>query len=434
MAITVKTIPNSGNYMSAHGDLFFVVDSSNKANTNFKYVFDVYVDAVLVSRVKIFPEPTYSYGVFNAGPIIRTYLNSAYFGGEAAWLSPKTADGYFKKGYVIKYGEEYGSPVTTYTNLTTSPTYQAYNYYNQLLPINRPAALDLYADDILSSLEQTSFEVSLYDNFFVNYWNTAATSITYGYTTYNQAGVVLSSGTIIDATLFMQLNLGPLGINGSMGNIITSNVYRYVVTIGAHTLTFYPEECVGKYVSQSLVFFNELGGYQSAFFRMKNRRKVDVERKTHGRNNYALGSSFGEVTYGTINAQHGNARTYSVKQTNKFTLCTDFLTDAEFEWLANLFQSSQVFMEFKRVTKHGTGIDTGTILTEGGVVITTESGDDLLSDDSIPDPIYYTLDSLSFIPVKVVPTSYTYKTVGNDKLNPLELEVEILQTYNSQFQ
>jgi len=46
MAITINSIPEQ--YASLHDELWFVVDSTNKASANFKYVFDVYVDAVLV--------------------------------------------------------------------------------------------------------------------------------------------------------------------------------------------------------------------------------------------------------------------------------------------------------------------------------------------------------------------------------------------------
>jgi len=76
MAITINSIPEQ--YASLHDELWFVVDSTNKASTNFKYVFDVYVDSVLIARIKQFPDVTSTKGIFNAGNIMRNYAQS-YF-------------------------------------------------------------------------------------------------------------------------------------------------------------------------------------------------------------------------------------------------------------------------------------------------------------------------------------------------------------------
>ncbi len=76
MAITVNSTPES--YASAHDDLWFVATSTNVAQSNFKFVFDVYINSVQVARVKQYPDPTSSKGYFNAGNIVRNYLSS-YF-------------------------------------------------------------------------------------------------------------------------------------------------------------------------------------------------------------------------------------------------------------------------------------------------------------------------------------------------------------------
>lgn len=405
MAITVKSTPSWGTYMAAHNDLFFVVSSSNVAQPNFKFVFDVYVNAVLVARIKEFPEPTYSYGVFNASLIVRNYLNSMYFGGEAAFLTAKTTLNYFKQDFVIKYGEEYGTPVTTYTNLTVGGTNTVYNYYNSLLPGANYSKLDLYANKFLTTNTDTTFYVTAADNFFINYWNQAGAAITYRVKTYNAAGTLINNVTTTSSTELAQLNCGPIGINATHANIITSNIAYYTVENGTDILTF-NIDCWPKFPNKQLVFLNELGGYESAYFRGKNKRTAGITRKTFGKNDYQIVDSGGAMTYNnpSTNTLIGNSQIYSVKRNEKFTLTThDFLTDAQYVWLAGLVQSSQIYMEFNKVALAGS-------------------------------PAYYNQSMAAYIPVKINSDTYEYNTRMNAQLQALQVDVEILKAYNSQYQ
>jgi len=123
MAITVNNTPNS--YQSFHEDLWFVVTSDNIAQTSFKYVFDVYINSVLVARIKSFPQPNTDKGLFNVAPIIRNYWES-YFQPATS----QTAFNYNGSGnvvsFTIQFGEEYAG--TLYSNLTSSAG-TGYNYY-----------------------------------------------------------------------------------------------------------------------------------------------------------------------------------------------------------------------------------------------------------------------------------------------------------------
>ncbi len=93
MAITVNSIPEQ--YASLHDDLWFVATSTNVASSNFKYVFDIYVDAVLVARIKQFPDVISNKGIFNAGNIMRNYAQSYFIPNAATTLFSGSNDNIF---------------------------------------------------------------------------------------------------------------------------------------------------------------------------------------------------------------------------------------------------------------------------------------------------------------------------------------------------
>ena len=64
MAITILSSPLS--YTPAYNDINFVVDSTNKTQPNFNYIFDILINGSVVSRHRVPPRPSNNYGVFNA--------------------------------------------------------------------------------------------------------------------------------------------------------------------------------------------------------------------------------------------------------------------------------------------------------------------------------------------------------------------------------
>ena len=80
-------------------------------------------------------------------------------------------------------------------------------------------------------------------------------------------------------------------------------------------------------------WWNEYGGTDTFVFRMKNRRRQEVEgRMTYGANT---------DVYGTFTAD----RIYGGTYVDVYTLNTDWLTDAEFGVLADLMRSPQVWLD-----------------------------------------------------------------------------------------
>jgi hypothetical protein len=427
MSITVKSIPSFGNYISAHNDMFFVVDSTNKAQPNFKYVFDVYIGFTLVTRIKVFPEPTYQYGVFNAGPVIRSYLRNTYFQGRDTVLNIVGANGNWEIAYTIKYGEEYGTPVTTYLNLDNSGSLKAYNYYNSLLTSGSVARLDDYPNSFLNTTGRPMINVSLADNYFVYFWNKDRIEKGVRIKKYFPGGALDTSTSTFTSDLeLFELNVGPMACG------VTSAHEYYTVedTENAGTILTFKIDCFEKHPNQTLVFLNKLGGYETAFFRYKSRRTLDVDRKTFGLAGWDLLSSEGLVTYnnGTTNTLIGHKQVYAVTHNNRIKLASHLLNDTEWLYMKDLFASPQVYIELRSVTRHGAAT---VIMTEGFVDIITEDGQNILTEGGTTT--YFTQNNATYVPVKFVPNSMDVRTNKADGLTSFEVEIELLQNYNSQF-
>lgn len=392
MAITEKSTPAA--YTSAHGDVFYVALSDNIAQPNFKYVFDVYVAAVLVARLKIFPEPNFSLGICNVGEIVRSYLSNNYFIGQSTYWSPAGGDGRLLKEVVIKYGEEYGLTVTLYTNLVTASAVNVYNYYRDILYRNISNPLSTKVNNFLTSGPSTR-TVALTENMFMYYWNTSQTGSGFDivYRKYSSNGTLLGTSTngVLTAQVLHCLNIGPLA---APGGFIDSAVAYYTVTVdngNTPCLITLTVDQFPKYSTYNIVFFNQWGGFESVPFRMKSGRKVEGEKKSFGRRDYTYGSS-GVIEYiETNNVLRGDSLTYFSKYNHKYRLSTDLLSDAEFAWLQQLVVSPLVYIE----------------LFSGSTA-------------------YY-------LPVKIAANSFDIKTQRNDKLNALEIDIEVLQQFNTQF-
>jgi hypothetical protein len=86
-----------------------------------------------------------------------------------------------------------------------------------------------------------------------------------------------------------------------------------------------------KYPSQIVYFRNALGGVDSYDFKMKNRKRIEAERSTYNKNSDVFGTtSFDEV--------------WQTQYTETLDLNSDWLTDAEFLWLKEMFLTSQCWV------------------------------------------------------------------------------------------
>lgn len=379
-------------YSSVHNSMLFVVDSTNRSQPNFKYVFDVYMGGVKQATFKIFPDPDTDYGVFNVARTLRSFVNHKYFKDNIQLIRGINPNGGLRMDYQIKYGEEYGTPVVTYTNLFISATHTAWNYYNDPVKAGDFAQLSSYQFYPLTN-RPLSQKVTLNDVGYFSFWNPGApTPQPVEIKAYDETGALIYSDTTLNTgtSELVQIGYTPLCLAADF--IDVSAAAYYTIKVGTKTFTF-TIDCFSRYKNYSLVFLNRLGGYESAYFRMKNSRSMEIERKTFGSNPFKMDKPGGasRIESFTSRVFLGTQGTYHTKQKIKYKLSTEFLTDDEFVWLGELVASPIVYMQLEY------------------------------------------LNNFNYYPVSITATNYDFKTRGVHGINPLELEVELLTNTNSQF-
>lgn len=352
MAITINSIPEQ--YASLHDDLWFVVDSTNKASSNFKYVFDVYVDATLVARIKQFPDVSSTKGIFNAGNIMRNYAQSYFIPNTATTLFSGSNDSIYKE-YTIKYGEEYGG--TTYTNLVEQ-NYVAFNFYypDFYNPAQSPTYFKNYINKWLTNRDTSNIECAFTDKLHIGYMNASGvtTNVYPSVQLYNEngstSGSAVTTGTDPQET-FSLLDISPSGINDWYGStVIPSTAYAYGIKLHNGT-SFGPEVkvklvCNPNYTPIALHFLNQLGGYDTMHFRLVNKESRQTESKQYEGNKWRYNSSATAMrTYDDYNRINPGATKYVVEHTTSYKLRSNYLNVTDYNWLAELIQSPEVYFE-----------------------------------------------------------------------------------------
>jgi len=403
MAITINSTPAT--YPTMHEDLWFVASSTNVGTTNFKFVYDVYINNAQVSRNKIYPSPSAdgSYGVFNASPMVRAYVTN-YFEPSGSSVLVASNDK-IKVDYQVKIGEDLNGTVTA--NLA-SGSYSAYNYYSPLFGDiftengNVPLVLsnyydnlliENYTDDWLSDRDNSDITIEYGDQFFITFLKITGGSYKLWVQPTNADGTLGTavSGALTFSGEFNLFNFQAAAINTFYGStIITENTYGYnvYISLGAATTRVlrFRQICNPKYRQYNLHFLNRLGGYDTMAFRLVNRRRSEFTRTSYRRNPYQL--SNGEMkNIDTYNKYNETTYNFAIQHYDFYNLTSDWVDDQDYAWLAQLVASSIVYMEVQG----------------------------------------------AFFPITIRNTNYQYKYQIADGIFNFDLEVEVGKFLNSQF-
>lgn len=344
--MTIKFNPVA--YAPVHFDLFYVVSDPKASDPvtypNYKYVADIYVGGVFVSRLKRFPDPANNYGVFNVAAIVRDYVGMAFNLASGVIIAMQAGASFFSIDVQLKFGEEYGA-TTTY-NILTDSVRTFYNYYLRL-PQGSNAPLALFTDKVatngfktLTGLSTLKAQVST-DFLFINYFATSTTPITFSVTGNGTYSTTLTPAAAND---LLVLNIGPAFINSLRANTINSTLDYYTVTVGTETFRV-NLFCEAMFETYPIHFLHQYGGFETAIFHKISRQAVKVDKKSFGTLPYKVASD------GTVNYRNGLFTyyeadyNYSTTYNHTITLNTDILTDKEYVWLEDLIVSPLVYVQ-----------------------------------------------------------------------------------------
>jgi hypothetical protein len=357
MAITINSTP--ANYSSMHAPLWFVVSSTNTSQTNFKYVCDVYVNNNLVARLKSFPQPSSTKGIFNVAPIVRNYWSS-YFKPSGNTLIAYTGTDIYVE-YELKFGEEYGG--TTYTNLEEQSAF-AYNYVMDYLynPTSdaflSPSRYDSsYAGFYITNRDKTQLQFQksllttgrLYTSFLSDAENTSK-NLSFDVTRYigsSSANLLTPSVSWKDYAL---LDISPLGINTNLGTTFITDATTYYEVKAKINGVLFDTIRVNLSCTQHdiipLHFLNAAGGYETFHFTLVNRQTRNIERKSFERLQYEYESATTAMdmtdAYGKL---YGGATQFATSQRITYKLISDWVNFTDYNWLKELIASPEVYLE-----------------------------------------------------------------------------------------
>jgi hypothetical protein len=407
MAITIQSSPAP--YSSMHDDLWYVSSSTNTGETSFKFVYDVYINGSQVSRTKVFPSPSAegSYGVFNASPMIRSYVTN-YFEPSGSSILVASNDK-IKVDSVIKIGEEYTTVSGSITNLgLVSGALSAYNYYPPLFADilftdnNTPLVLSDYYDNLLlqnftddwiTERDNENISIEYGDNFYATFFKISSGTYSAWIDVINQSGAVIdtASGSITFSGQMNLFNCQAAHINTFAGRtLITNLTYGYNVYIkkgiAATRKLQFIQKCYPKYKQYNLHFLNRLGGWDTMKFALVNRRSTELQRASYRRNDWQLvGNTMTNID--SYNKYNETTLNYAIQHKDKFHLISDWVSERDYEWLAQLFASTITYMEVQG----------------------------------------------AYFPVTISSTNYDYKLETSDKLFNFEIDIEVGKYLTSQF-
>ncbi len=342
MAITIISSP--AGEPSVQDDLWHIAASDNSGSVDMRYVFDVWVNGSQQIRVKQYPDPVTGQAYFNAGPIVRNGFSYQWFtpvnAVDNVYLVKPSASGEISQNYQVRYGEDVSG--ITSTNMASGET-TAYNWippvfkrrtFDSTIKINRYLTnRPLSAKNVLgqkflipfSSDEDLNMEVDTYDH------NNTIISNYVDPTPY--------------ASGYVQVDIGRDAINARLGvEAIHYGVKYYDVSFVTDREYRIYNTCSPKYTTYNLYFLNAWGMFDTAQFSLVSKLTKDMERKAFTERDYRQGS--GAVTYYDGNGvYHESKINYANKADHSLRLTMDAPTDAEWQWLAELISSPQIYME-----------------------------------------------------------------------------------------
>ena len=371
-------------YSSVNDPLVYVAYDAHAADPttypNYKYVGEVWINGSIVFTGRYFPNPVTNRGIMDFSTIVREYIVAQLQPTSSGILAQELGEGKWSISVVIKMREEYSGTVSAI--VLTDSTRTFFNHYNGR--INDFTILANY-DDVPTTDRPTTINMTFANaNYFIPYFSETTTPF----------NVVITGGTSTRtktitptaANTLQILNISPLAINVDYVGNFTASTTSYTVAFGGVTFTI-NLLCEGMYRNYTAHFMNKFGGYESMLFNKVSKRFYDVERKSYNQLGYRVNAS-GIVSIKSGSTMYQQKTEFATKFKERLRMNSDWLSDIEYQWLAQLITSPQVFIE-----------DAGTLY-----------------------------------PVIIIASNYEFKEHIVDGLINLAIDVEFGTSYKTQFQ
>jgi hypothetical protein len=395
MAITILQQPTD--YTPAGNFIVFIVGSDNTTEPNFKYVANVSINGNMIAKLKAFPNPSNSdRAVFNVQELVRNFFD----------VTPVIADGIVVAGAFacdsqiaslqVEFVEEYtGAPANSEESNVITLWNGAFDvmefaqwpnvYFNQyqiipsspelsVLPLtNRPQSTKAISTASYKQsgniyfLNNISSEAN-YDYVIYTYYGSdnspyrVFTIKTPNWVFHNSSPAELNESQMI-GTPFMPFDVfnipSSITSDGDAGSESFPEFSSYYSVAGSKNggqktsieyFVYLNEDC-SRFEPTEIHFENQLGAVDSYAFTKTNREIQTIERVQASKPYLNFNETNTFTQYGTpTNYSRFNAQ---VDFTRQYTALSDWLTDAEFQWLQELVRSPRVWLRKAFQTDEG---------------------------------------------------------------------------------
>ena len=353
MAVTIITTPKD--YAPIYNEMVFTASSTNSGNTNFGYLVDIYINGSVTKAARLrIPPDTNGYCTVDIHRVLEATLTYDLF--DITNTAGSVDCDNMSLDYVVKFGEEYGTTVVQYPDLTVDSTRYAIN-----ASLGRNEFIDYSDTDYVMGSTTSKFLTNspsdLYtsiNDFGAMYFNGSGTlPSTVTMVTFDSTMSIIASykANLVGTSDIQYIASNPASINlltlasGSQP-VIDSSVYAYGIyldTLGSvksEIKTFYIRESCKNELNR-LIFLNRLGGFDSFNFYGASQDMTDVEKKMYKKNPTRIDGS-GNYTYSKADREKEQ---YYTKSSDKRKLVSDWITEEESNWLLELIESPVIYLQ-----------------------------------------------------------------------------------------
>jgi hypothetical protein len=355
MAIIINATPKD--FAPVYNKMEYLITSDNTTEPNFAHLVDIYINgsATKTVRLRIPVRPSDSKGKVDIHRVLESALTSDV-GNPTADAGTYDADN-SSLSYIVKFGEEYGTTVVQYPDLTIDTSRKAFNASLEKRPfINWDVTeyeLDGVTKKFLTNMPD-NHKVSLNSHGWLYYLDDPAITFI-NVNVFDLNGSPLA-GAKIDVTASSSdiqfVPSSPASLNNiDVANllvgaqpIIDSTVGSYEIQargVGSYseTRTFVLEESC-KYNTNTLIFQNNLGAFDSFTFYLGDMSTTDIERKDMKVNvDTVVGN---DIVY-SMNERE--KVTYYTKKSETIKLMSDWISEEESNWLLELMSSPEIYLQ-----------------------------------------------------------------------------------------
>ena len=355
MAITI--LANPKDFAPVYNKMEYLIESTNVAQPNFAYLVDIYINGsgTKTVRLRIPARPSDNKGKVDIHRVLESALTSDVGNptGDAGTYDASNSS----LSYIVEFGEEYGTTLIQYPNEETDISRKAFNASLEKRPfINWDVTeyeLDGITKKFLTNMPDNN-KVSLNSHGWLYYLDDPAITFI-NVNVFDLNGSPLA-GAKIDVTASSSdiqfVPSSPASLNNiDVANllvgaqpIIDSTVGSYEIQargVGSYseTRTFIIEESC-KYNTNTLIFQNNLGAFDSFTFYLGDMSMTDIERKDMKVNvDTVVGN---DIVY-SMNERE--KVTYYTKKSETIKLMSDWISEEESNWLLELMSSPEIYLQ-----------------------------------------------------------------------------------------